>query len=198
MAHDARLAVLRRALSDDMTARYPEFEPDSDDHLTANIRFMLACRGVAALGCCAIQTNAGSGLDGMELKRMYVVPEVRGSSVAQMLLGSAEFLAAQLGAAQLYLETGVRQPEAIRFYERNGYSRIPLYPPYTESALSVSYAKSLAALDVDVRAYERAYRTDSVGENAGRGQFAAGRLSNTAARPASSRATGTRNGEQDT
>ncbi len=160
-ADDTDLAVLRRALSDDMAARYPEQAPDGDDHLAADIRFLLSRRDGVALGCCAIQTNAGSGLDGMELKRLYVVPEARGTGAAQSLLETAEALAARLGAVQIYLETGIRQPEAIRFYERNGYSEIALYPPYVGSTLSISYAKALGTPGVDVPA-PRTYETDSL------------------------------------
>ena len=39
-------------------------------------------------------------------------------------------LARDLGTAQIVLETGVRQPEAVRFYEREGFTEIPRYPPW--------------------------------------------------------------------
>jgi GNAT superfamily N-acetyltransferase len=74
---------------------------------------------------------------------MYVVPTARGTGAANRLLAAAEGLARDLGAPQIYLETGDAQPEAIRFYERNGYTEIPLYPPYSESTRSISYAKRL-------------------------------------------------------
>lgn len=142
-ADDEELGKLRQELRDDLTARYPDQGADGDDHLTAGIRFLLMRQDGVAIGCCALQRNAESGLDGLELKRMYVVPTSRGTGVAGRLLAAAEALARRLGAAQIYLETGTGQPEAIRFYERNGYRAIPLYPPYTESVISISYAKAI-------------------------------------------------------
>lgn len=144
-ADDEELAKLRQELRADISARYPGVGADSDDHLTEDIRFLLMREGGAAIGCCALQPNADSGLDGLELKRMYVVPTSRGSGAASRLLEAAEALARELGAPRIYLETGTGQPEAIRFYERSGYTGIPLYPPYTESTMSLSYQKAFAA-----------------------------------------------------
>lgn len=142
-ADDEELGKLRQELRADLTARYPDEGADSDDHLTDGITFLLMRDGDAAIGCCALQRNEESGLDGLELKRMYVVPTARGTGVAGRLLAAAEALARELGAPRIYLETGTRQPEAIRLYERSGYLEIPTYPPYVGSARSVSYAKVL-------------------------------------------------------
>ena len=142
-ADDEELAKLRQELRADLTARYPDVGADSDDHLAEGIKFLLMRVDGVAIGCCALQRNEDSGLDGLELKRMYVVPTSRGTGVAAQLLAAAEALARDLGAPQIYLETGTKQPEAIRLYERSGYGAIPLYPPYAESEMSVSYAKTL-------------------------------------------------------
>lgn len=142
-ADDEALGKLRQELRADLTARYPEDGADSDDHLAEGIRFLLMREDGVAIGCCALQRNEASGLDGLELKRMYVVPTSRGTGAAGHLLAAVETLARELGAPQIYLETGTRQPEAIRLYERNGYQRIPLYAPYVESAMSLSYAKAM-------------------------------------------------------
>ncbi|MEO3873475.1 GNAT family N-acetyltransferase [Nonomuraea sp. B12E4] len=79
----------------------------------------------------------------IEIKRMYVVPSHRGSGVARGLLAAAERAARDLGAARVILHTGDRQPEAIRLYEREGYTRIPLYPPYTAMTYSTCFEKPL-------------------------------------------------------
>lgn len=142
-ADDEDLAKLRQELRADISARYPGIGADSDDHLTADIRFLLMREDGTAIGCCALQPNPDSGLDGLELKRMYVAPTSRGSGVASRLLTAAEELARDLGAPRIYLETGTGQPEAIRFYERSGYSAIALYPPYVDSPLSLAYQKVL-------------------------------------------------------
>ena len=144
-ADDEELAKLRQELRADISARYPDDGADSDDHLTEGIRFLLMRDEGTVIGCCALQQNPDSGLEGLELKRMYVVPTSRGSGAASRLLEAAEALARELGAPRVYLETGTGQPEAIRFYERSGYTGIPLYPPYVGSPLSLAYQKVFGA-----------------------------------------------------
>ncbi|MFB9803599.1 GNAT family N-acetyltransferase [Streptomonospora salina] len=80
-----------------------------------------------------------------ELKRMYVVPARRGRRIGEALLHALEDAGRERGATRMRLETGVEQPEAMRLYERCGYSRIPLYGPYTGCAASVCYERDLRA-----------------------------------------------------
>lgn len=148
-ADDGALDVLLCAYFKELAGRYWEEETSWDEfqaELTPSVRFLLAREagpGGAALGCCALQENAKSGLQGLELKRMYVDPAARGSGAAKALLQAADALARDLGAAQIYLETGVRQPEAVRFYEREGFTEIPRYPPWEDAELSVTYARKV-------------------------------------------------------
>ncbi|SDH11565.1 GNAT family N-acetyltransferase [Nonomuraea jiangxiensis] len=79
----------------------------------------------------------------IEIKRMFVVPSHRGRGVARDLLAAAERAARELGAARVILHTGDRQPEAVRVYEREGYTRIPIYPPYTSMTYSTCFEKPL-------------------------------------------------------
>ena len=79
-----------------------------------------------------------------EVKRMYVEPASRGSGVATALLRALEAAARNRGWTTLRLETGLAQPDAIRFYEREGYREIPLFGPYVGAALSVCYERLLA------------------------------------------------------
>lgn len=80
----------------------------------------------------------------MEVKRMYVDTGMRGRGIAARILGELEQWARELGMARIVLETGKRQPEAIRLYEKKGYSRISNYGPYKEVENSVCFEKSLA------------------------------------------------------
>jgi GNAT superfamily N-acetyltransferase len=59
-----------------------------------------------------------------ELKRMYVVPGVRGRGVARQLLGALERAAAELGYTVVRVVTGPRQPAAQHLYESEGYVAI--------------------------------------------------------------------------
>jgi GNAT superfamily N-acetyltransferase len=83
------------------------------------------------------------GDDHAEIKRMYVAPAARGTGVATAVLRALEDAARETGSSQLVLETGTEQPEAIRFYERAGYTRIPNFGPYADSDVSVCYRRDL-------------------------------------------------------
>jgi Acetyltransferase (GNAT) domain len=74
---------------------------------------------------------------------MYVVPEQRRSGVAGAVLAALEAEAACRGWTVLKLETGTEQPDAIAFYERHGYRRIPNFGHYADSELSVCYERAL-------------------------------------------------------
>jgi len=79
----------------------------------------------------------------VEIKRMYVVPDHRGRGLSRTVLAHLEDLARALGAQRVVLETGVKQPEAMRLYETSGYERIEGFGHYCGQELSVSYGKSL-------------------------------------------------------
>jgi GNAT superfamily N-acetyltransferase len=76
---------------------------------------------------------------------MYVAPEARGTGVSGALMDWIEQTARKAGAARVILQTGHRQPEAVRLYEREGYTRIPVYEPYASvpQLRSICMAKEL-------------------------------------------------------
>lgn len=103
-----------------------------------------------ALGCGAVRRLEAEDLGEAvtehataEIKRMYVRPAARRSGVARAILVRLEEEAWRLGFGRLVLETGVRQPEAIRLYESHGYVEIPLFGQYVTSGTSVCYQKFL-------------------------------------------------------
>lgn len=59
-----------------------------------------------------------------EIKRMYVIPDARGTGVGRELLAGLEDAARRLGYRVARLDTGPRQPEAERMYRRAGYRPI--------------------------------------------------------------------------
>jgi len=63
----------------------------------------------------------------MEVKRMYTSLAHRGKGLASQILRELEAWTIELSYKKCVLETGKRQPEAIRLYEKNGYLRIPNY-----------------------------------------------------------------------
>lgn len=78
-----------------------------------------------------------------ELKRMYVASGFRGRGLSRILLAALEDSARSAGVTRLRLETGHRQPEAIRLYETSGYSRIDKFGVYRHDPGSTCYGKSL-------------------------------------------------------
>lgn len=81
--------------------------------------------------------------DAMEVKRMFVLPEHRGRGIAGRVLNELEAWALELGYTRCILETGKKQPEAIRLYAKSGYGIIPNYGPYEQVENSVCMEKIL-------------------------------------------------------
>lgn len=92
------------------------------------------------IGCGAIKEyEAGV----MEVKRMYVMSDKRGEGVASIVLRELEKWTQELGYKKCILETGYKQPEAIRLYTKNDYKIIPNYGQYADVAASVCFEKYL-------------------------------------------------------
>jgi GNAT superfamily N-acetyltransferase len=96
---------------------------------------------------------AGGGLRGMnhqvaEIKRMYVRPDRRARGIGAVLLGGLEEEGVRLGYRAVRLDTGPRQPHALRLYRSAGYQEVPRYNdnPYAcfwgEKELDVSGANA--------------------------------------------------------
>jgi len=78
-----------------------------------------------------------------EVKRMYTVQESRGKGIATKVLIELEKWATELFYQKCILETGWRQPDAIRLYEKNGYKRISNYGKYAGIENSVCFEKTI-------------------------------------------------------
>ena len=78
-----------------------------------------------------------------EIKRMYVLPQHRNKGIAASVLQQLEQWAKEEGFQSTVLETGLKQPEAIRLYEKSGYNRIPNYGQYAGVDNSVCMKKEL-------------------------------------------------------
>jgi GNAT superfamily N-acetyltransferase len=78
-----------------------------------------------------------------EVKRMFVRPQYRGQGLARRVLDHLAEHTRTNGIPLLRLETGIHQHEAIRLYERAGFSRIPPFGPYADSPTSVCFEKRI-------------------------------------------------------
>lgn len=101
---------------------------------------VLAYENDVPVGCGAIKEYSPAV---MEVKRMYVPPENRGRGIASLVLKELELWAKELGYKKCILETGKKQPEAIRLYKKNNYLSIPNYGQYEHVELSVCFEKLL-------------------------------------------------------
>jgi putative acetyltransferase len=134
--------LLRRAQRAELDERYgtPDSEPGiapSSADITAFFVAYLHGEAVACGGLRALSDEEA------EIKRMYVAPAFRGRGVSVTVLKALEGFGRARGWSRLVLETGTEQPDALRFYEREGYARIPNFGDYAGSALSVCFAKPL-------------------------------------------------------
>jgi putative acetyltransferase len=94
-----------------------------------------------AVACGAIkQLNS----DTMEVKRIYTLPESRGKGLASLVISELESWARELSFKICILETGKKQPEAIKLYKKNGYRLIPNYGQYTGVENSLCFEKDLS------------------------------------------------------
>ncbi|MEU9730575.1 GNAT family N-acetyltransferase [Streptomyces sp. NPDC048002] len=99
---------------------------------------------VASGGWRAQDTNDEGNLDGdAELKRMYVIEDMRGRGLARRVLAALEDDARAAGRSRMVLETGAKQPEAVALYESSGYEPCAKFGYYRFHELSLCYAKPL-------------------------------------------------------
>lgn len=105
----------------------------------------VACGGLRHL----VDATEETCKDVAEIKRMFVVPGLRGQSYKGQYVG--EFLLRALGQEArdrgwlvLKLETGKTMTRARRFYERHGFTECSVFGTYEASAPSVFYRKQLA------------------------------------------------------
>ena len=102
--------------------------------------FVIARMDGAAVGCGAVRPLTETIA---EVKRIFVQRPARRSGVARAIMGALEEIARAAGFSEMWLETGLRQPGAIRLYESLGYMRIAGFGEYKDDPLSVCYAKPL-------------------------------------------------------
>jgi GNAT superfamily N-acetyltransferase len=79
----------------------------------------------------------------VEIKRMYCKPEWRGNRFAAAILNELEKWAAELSYHSAILETGIKQHEAIRLYERYGYHRMENYGQYAGIKTSICMKRAI-------------------------------------------------------
>jgi putative acetyltransferase len=144
------------ALDNHLLSLYP---PESNHLLSVealrqpDVTFLIARINGQTAGCGAFLNHSKQYA---EIKRMFVLPQFRGRGIGGRILQELETCANSLGITACRLETGIRQPEALRLYERSGYQRRGFFTPYTDDPLSVFMEKKLEPGIKEVN-MERAY-----------------------------------------
>ena len=102
----------------------------------------IACGGMRPL-----DPSEGDSNREVEVKRMYVIPELRGKErgVSDFLMAQLESQALEHGWTTSKVETGRDMAHARRFYTRHGYREIPLFGHYIHATNSVCYEKTLSS-----------------------------------------------------
>ncbi len=139
-------ARLVRQLWEELGALYPEvngppFTPD--DIVGARTAFVVAWWEGEAVGCGAFHPISDDESNVAEIRRMYVEPRLRRRGISRAILAELERLARECGFTTIRLETGLRQPNAIRLYETSGYQRIEPFGRHRDDPLSVCFEKAL-------------------------------------------------------
>ena len=155
---DPRAQALRGEMDAEIGPRYADRLEDVPADVAARLGSALAVDAESIVstiivrdaahspvGHAALRDLGGDFIDSLEVKRVYVAPAARGTGVSRLLMAELERIAAERGARRLILQTGDRQPEAVTLYERIGYTRIPIYPPYLEISFSQCFEKPVPA-----------------------------------------------------
>ena len=125
---------------------YPEMNapPTAPDEIVGErASFVVAWVKGEPVGCGAFRPLSEDENNVAEIKRMYVEPTMRRRGISRSILTELEKLARDCGYSIIRLETGLRQPNAIRLYETSGYHRIEPFGRYRNDPLSVCFEKSL-------------------------------------------------------
>ena len=130
------------------------YEPEANyilsvsELLAPEVSFFVARQGEAIVGTGAVRRRPGeAGTAGQaygEVKRMYVDPAARGQRIGERLLQTLEASLKEQGVALALLETGSDQREAVRLYERCGYTHRGAFGGYPDNGLSLFMSKALS------------------------------------------------------
>jgi len=114
----------------EIAALYPGWTPttgpsaDPADFEPPRGRFIVVYTGAEPVACGGLNPlDRGAA----EIKRLYVRPDMRGRGLARRILGELERVAVAQGYTAVRLDTGARQPDAVRLFEGAGYREIPDY-----------------------------------------------------------------------
>jgi len=148
---DPRAVAQRDAMNAETGAMYAAFTEGNSPEVNAAIDAVLsvdpativhtviAVDGDRVVGHTALRPYG----DQLEVKKVFVEPDARGTGVARALLAEAEDYARARGVTSLVLQTGPLQVDAIALYLKIGYVPIEPYGGYEVINGALCYEKTL-------------------------------------------------------
>lgn len=103
-----------------------------------NAKFVVAYEKGMPVGCGSFRPLTP---DIAEIKRMYA--KYPGQQIGKTILLHLEALAKKSGYKKIWLETRVKNRNAVAFYQKNGYSKIENYGKYEHMPEAICFAKVL-------------------------------------------------------
>ena len=137
--------ALVAALNAELLERYDGFDGSGGEHAAGAFEppdgsFVVGWEGEEPVACGGVirydETTA-------EIRRMYVAPAARGRGLSRLVLAALEDEARELGYSFIRLETGDRQPEAVKLYASSAFEPIPRYGPFVDDPRSLCFEKRL-------------------------------------------------------
>ena len=120
------------AAIDELSRRYggsdEEFKLKFEELLPPRGLFLVARADGHPIGGVGVRPIGDHALMLGEVKRLWVRPDQRRDGVAAALMSALEERAHESGFAQLYLETGYAQPEALALYQKIGWTPVDEFP----------------------------------------------------------------------
>lgn len=98
-----------------------EIDRISDYYVERDGGFWVAAEGTRVVGMFGLEPASTTA---MELRRMYVDPDMRRRGIARLMLGAAEEECRRRGRASLDLSTSELQGDALALYRHGGYQLV--------------------------------------------------------------------------
>ena len=131
-ADDAAMAAVIRAVmpefgacGDGFAINDPEVDWMSRAYAEPRHAYFVLERDGRVLGGAGVAPLAGGDAETCELRKMYFLPEARGTGAGAAMMARCLEAARGFGFRQCYLETLTGMDAAMRLYERSGFHRIP-------------------------------------------------------------------------
>lgn len=141
-SNDKRFKNLILELDNDLISRYTHerYKFDTNIEIGQLKTAIIAEISRIPVGCgCFKEIDQAT----VEIKRMYVNPYFRGFGTASKIIDAITRWASELLYDNAVLEIGTKQPEAIKLYEKHGFSTIPTFAPYIDMEDRICMGKKL-------------------------------------------------------